>query len=349
MSRGAKKVTTQAQFKKESPEYEAREASSGSLTTAGQGHSAAPPESAAILTKAGDLVLLVSAGGKRNLLRLEPGRQFHSHLGKTRHDDLLNLPYGTTVQSHLGHALLLLEPSLDDRMTRIKRNTQIIYPKDAAMIVQRLNLRAGSRVIEAGTGSGGLAIALAWAVAPTGRVYSYEIREEHLSVARRNLTQMGLLQYVELHHASILDGFAQTGVDALVLDLRTPWLFLEKAHAALRPGSFFAALVPTTNQVSQLLAELEKGGFADIGVEETLVRKYKPVPDRLRPDDSMVGHTGFLISARPVVDPSEPGRWLSQERKRYEARKALEERIAEEESRRARDLGDSERPKPKLP
>ena len=342
-------MTAQARFQEESPELETGKASSGSNPTAGQGHSAVPPERAARLTKAGDLVLLVSAGGKRNLLRLEPGRQFHSHLGKTRHDDLLDLPYGTTVQSHLGHAFLLLEPSLDDRITRIKRNTQIIYPKDAAMIVQRLSLRAGSRVIEAGTGSGGLAIALAWAVAPTGRVYSYEIREEHLTVARRNLTQMGLLQYVELHHASILDGFAQTGVDALVLDVRTPWLFVEKAHAALRPGSFFAALVPTTNQVSQLLAELEKGGFADIGVEETLVRKYKPVPDRLRPDDSMVGHTGYLISARPVVDPSEPGRWLSQERKRFEARRALEERIAEEELRRAQDLGDSEPPKPKLP
>lgn len=342
-------MTAQARFKEESPASEAGENSGGSNITVGRGNEAAPSESAANLTKAGDLVLLVSAGGKRNLLRLEPGRQFHSHLGTTRHDDLLNLPYGTTVQSHLGHALLLLEPSLDDRMTRIKRNTQIIYPKDAAMIVQRLSLRAGSRVIEAGTGSGALAIALAWAVAPTGRVYSYEIREEHLRVARRNLTQMGLLQYVDLYHASILDGFAQTSVDALVLDVRTPWLFVDKAHTALRPGSFFAALVPTTNQVTQLLAELEKGGFADIGVEEILVRKYKPVPDRLRPDDSMVGHTGFLISARPVVDPSEPRRWLSQERKRYEARKALEERIADEELRRAQELAEGQHAKPKLP
>ena len=342
-------MTAQGRYKGRSDGNEAGEEIDASSPTEGQGNARVPPASAPHLTKAGDLVLLVSGGGKRNLLRLEPGRQFHSHLGTTRHDDLLDLPYGTTVHSHLGNALLLLEPSLDDRMTRIKRNTQIIYPKDAAIIVQRLSLRAGSRVIEAGTGSGGLAIALAWAVAPSGRVYSYEIREEHVRVARRNLIQMGLLQYVDLHHASILDGFAQTGVDALVLDVRTPWLFVEKAHAALRPGSFFAALVPTTNQVSQLLAELEKGGFADIVVEEILVRKYKPVPDRLRPDDSMVGHTGFLITARPVVDPSEPRRWLSEERKRYEARKALEERIAEEEVRRAEELGEGARPRPKLP
>ena len=301
------------------------------------------------LTKVDDLVLLVTGGGKRHLLRLKAGRQFHSHLGQIKHDDLLNLPYGTTVYSHLGHALLLLEPSLDDRITRIKRNTQIIYPKDAAMIVQRLNLRAGSRVIEAGTGSGGLAIALAWSVAPSGRVYSYEVRDEHVRVARSNLEKMGLLPYVELHNASILEGFQQTDADALVLDLRTPWLFLEQVRAALRPGAFFAALVPTTNQVSALLHGLERSGFADIGVEEILVRKYKPVPDRLRPDDTMVGHTGFLISARPIVDATDPGRWLSEERKRYAARKMLEESIAAEELKRSSQSGETDRIKPKLP
>ena len=301
------------------------------------------------LTKADDLVLLVTGGGKRHLLRLKLGRQFHSNLGKVLHDDLLDLPYGNTVYSHLGHALLLLEPSLDDRMTRIKRNTQIIYPKDAAMIVRRLSLQAGSRVIEAGTGSGGLTIALAWAVAPSGRVFSYEVRDEHVQVARANLEKMGLLPYVELHHASILDGFSQSNVDALVLDLRTPWIFLDQARTALRPGGFFAALVPTTNQVCELLHGLETTGFADICVEEVLVRNYKPVPDRLRPDDSMVGHTVFVISARPIVDPEEPGRWLSEGRKRYEARKKMSERIEAEETRRASQSHGQGTNHPKLP
>lgn len=301
------------------------------------------------LTKADELVLLLTGGGKRHLLRLQPGRLFHSNLGKVQHDELIDLPYGTTVYSHLGHAMLLLEPSLDDRMTRIKRNTQIIFPKDAAMIVRRLNLRAGSRVIEAGTGSGALTIALAWAVAPTGRVFSYEIREDHIQVARSNLEKMGLLQYVELHTTSILEGFNQTEADALVLDLRTPWIFLEQARRALRPGGFFVALVPTTNQVGELLHGLESSAFADIAVEEVLVRAYKPVPDRLRPDDTMVGHTVFQISARPIVDPENPGRWLSEERKRYQARKILEERIAEEETKRNSQPTGKQQPRPRLP
>ncbi len=301
------------------------------------------------LTKPDDLVLLVTGGGKRHLLRLQSRRLFHSNLGKVQHDELIGLPYGTTVYSHLGHAMLLLEPSLDDRITRIKRNTQIIFPKDAAMIVRRLSLRAGSRVIEAGAGSGGLTIALAWSVAPNGLVYSYEVRDDHYRVAQANLEKMGLLSYVELRNASILDGFEQSNVDALVLDLRTPWLFLEQAREALRPGGFFAALVPTTNQVSELLHGLESSGFADINVEECLVRSYKPVPDRLRPDDSMVGHTVFLTSARPIVDTEQPGRWLSEGRKRYQARKLMEERIAREAAKRDARSGEVNSGRPNLP
>ena len=302
-----------------------------------------------LLTKVDDLVLLLTGGGKRHLLRLQPGRKFHSNLGKVQHDELIDLPYGTTVFSHLGHAMLLLEPSLDDRMTRIKRNTQIIFPKDAAMVVRRLNLKAGSRVVEAGTGSGALTIALAWAVAPGGRVFSYEIREDHIQVARSNLEKMGLLQHVDLHAGSILDGFEQTDVDALVLDLRTPWIFLDQARRALRPGGFFVSLVPTTNQVGELLHGLEESGFADIAVEEVLVRAYKPVPDRLRPDDTMVGHTVFMISARPVIDQEDTRRWLSEERKRYEARRILDERIAEEEMKRTSQASVEKKTHPRLP
>lgn len=339
---------------KEAPKSESAKEEQSELSLARQPDPRCPSSSdrgrsAPSLTTVDDLVLLLTGGGKRHLLRLQAGRSFHSNLGKIQHDDLINLPYGTTVYSHLGHAMLLLEPSLDDRMTRIKRNTQIIFPKDASMIVRRLNLRAGSRVVEAGTGSGALTIALAWAVAPTGRVFSYEIREDHLQVARGNLEKMGLLRYVELHAASILGGFNQTNVDALVLDLRTPWIFLDEARRALRPGGFFVALVPTTNQVTELLNGLESSGYADITVEEVLVRAYKPVPDRLRPDDTMVGHTVFLISARPIVDPGNPGRWLSEERKRFQARQILEERIAEEETKRLSQSSAKQHPHPRLP
>jgi tRNA (adenine57-N1/adenine58-N1)-methyltransferase len=284
--------------------------------------------------QANKLVLLATAGGKRYLLALRPGLTFHTNLGHFKHDDLIGLPLGTTVHSQLGKPVLLLEPSLSDLITRIKRNTQIIYPKDAAYLVHRLSLRNGDHVIEAGTGSGGLTIALAWAVAPAGRVYTYEVREENMQIARSNLERIGLLENVSMFQRSVGDGFLQRGADAVFLDVRTPNYFLDQVRAALRPGGFFAALLPTTNQVIDLLAALERKSFADIAVEELLLRQYKVVPDRLRPDDNMVGHTGFLVSARPVVDPTDPGRWLSEERKRYAARKEFEAKVQAEEDRR---------------
>lgn len=293
--------------------------------------------------------MLVTDAGKRYLIQLKPGHRFFTNLGHLEHSDLIGLPLGTTVHSQKGHPLLLLEPSLSDLMTRIKRNTQIIYPKDAAHLIHRLSLRAGSHVIEAGTGSGALTVALAWTVAPGGKVYTYEVREENYNVARENLERTGLLAQVEMHHGSIRDGFQQRGVDAVFLDVRAPWDHLENVREALRPGGFFASLVPTTNQVVDLIGALEDTGFADIEVEELLLRRYKAVPDRLRPDDNMVGHTGFLISARPVVDPSNPRRWLSEERKRYEARKEVDAYIAAEEERRAQEIEQGGPKYPKLP
>ena len=202
---------------------------------------------------------------------------------------------------------MILEPALGDLMTHLKRGTQIIYPKDAAYLVHRLNLRAGSRVIEAGTGSGVLTTALAWSVAPMGRVYTYEVRPETHQLARRNLERVGLLPYVEMSLGSIDEGFRQTGVDALFLDVREPWRFLDAVRDALKPGGFFAGLIPTTNQVSDLIMGLEANSFGEVAVEELLLRAYKPVPDRLRPDDTMIGHTGYLVFARclpPDADAS---------------------------------------------
>jgi tRNA (adenine57-N1/adenine58-N1)-methyltransferase len=264
---------------------------------------------------------------------------------------LIGQSVGVTVFTKLGHPVLLLDPSLSDLMTHIKRGTQIIYPKDAAYLVHRLSLGPGSRVIEAGTGSGGLTTALAWAVAPTGTVFTYETRPEIFNLARNNLERVGMLPHVQMHQKSIAHGFDQSGVDALFLDVRRPWEFLNHVRTALRPGGYFASLVPTTNQVSKLLAGLEEMGFSDIAVEELLLRAYKPVPDRLRPDDNMVGHTGFMIFARHIVDTGDPGRWLSKERKRYAARLKTAEKIQAEEEKRAseRAAGGPKYPRMPLP
>ena len=247
-----------------------------------------------------DLVLLIGPRGKRAIIRLQAGASQHTHAGVIQHDTLIGQPLGRQVESHLGKPFLALEPSTHDLMMNVRRNTQIIYPKEAGYILLKMSVYGGQRVIEAGSGSGALTLALARAVAPGGRVYSYESRPEMQRNAVRNLKRVGLADYVEFKTQDIAEGFDETDADALFLDVRTPWDYLRQARLALKDGGFFGALVPTTNQVSNLIVGLEGHHFGDIDVEELLLRPYKPVPARLRPADTMVGHTGYLIFARKI-------------------------------------------------
>jgi len=167
----------------------------------------------------------------------------------------------------------------------------------------RMNIKPGARVLESGCGSGGLTLALATAVMPTGHVYSQEIRADFIALAQRNLARVGLDGFVTFIHADSTQGFdIQPPVDAVFLDMPQPETCAAQARAVLKDGGFFGSLVPTTNQVSALLRALEQARFGLIEVEEVLLRRYKPVPDRLRPQDRMIAHTGYLIFARAVVN-----------------------------------------------
>ncbi len=248
----------------------------------------------------GDLALLVGRDRKSFIVRLEPGAKLHTHRGMVSHDDLIGVPWGTRFTSHKGYPFLLLRPSTDDLVRDLKRTTQIIYPKDLGYILMKMRIVTGCRVVEAGTGSGGLTLVLAQAVAPTGRVYSYEVRPEMQRLARRNLAALGVGSVVEFKLRDIGLGFDERNVDALFLDLPTPWDYLTQARQALVGGGFFGSILPTTNQVSRLIGALEEAGFGFIEVEELLLRQYKAVSARLRPMDRMVAHTGYLIFARAV-------------------------------------------------
>lgn len=255
--------------------------------------------------QADDTILLISQDGKKFYTRLKPGWEQHTHQGIIAHDDLIGQPLGRPVESSTGHTYLVVEPSLEELVKEVKRKTQIVYPKEAGRIILKLNVYPGRRIIEAGTGSGALTLALARLVSPGGQVYSYDIREEMLRNARSNLEKVGLSEAVTFKQRDISEGFDETEVDALFLDVREPWRYLAQVMAVLKPSGFFGAIVPTTNQVTQLLIALKKENFGGIEVEENFIRVYKPVPGRLRPNDLMVGHTGYLIFARHI----EAGLW----------------------------------------
>lgn len=246
----------------------------------------------------GDRALLLDQRGHRHILTLEAGGVLHTNLGVIRHDAIIGQPWGHRIESHLGHPFLVLRPRLVDLIPTLKRATQIIYPKDAAYLLAQMDIHDSTRVIEGGTGSGSFTMMLAQAVAPSGHVYTYEAVHDILNLARKNLTLVNLAPYVTFHHRDIAAGFDQHDVDAVFLDVREPAEYLDQVVASLRPGGFFGTLVPTTNQVSDILAAVRGRPLADIEVSELLLRHYKPVPARLRPDDRMIGHTGFLVLAR---------------------------------------------------
>ncbi len=243
---------------------------------------------------------MLSPDDKRFIIRLVPGAEFHTHRGRIRHDDILGLPLGRKIMSHLGQPFVVLQPSTHDLIMNVGRSTTIMYPKEIGYALLKLGVGPGKRVIEAGTGSGALTAALAYYVRPDGRVYSYEVREEMQRLAVRNLTRLGLAEFVEFKVQDISAGFEEREVDALFLDVREPWLYLAQAYAALKGGGFFGALVPTTNQIVGLLKGLAEYPFVDVEVAEIILRFYKPIPERVRPMDRLTAHTGYLLFARKV-------------------------------------------------
>ena len=275
----------------------------------------------------GDLVLLMAQNRKRFIVRLERGGRLQSHKGIIGYDDLIDQPLGREIHSHLGHPFLVLAPSFHDLIKDLRRTTQIMFPKDIGYLLLKMDIGTGSRVVEAGTGSGGLTLALARAVSPAGRVFSYDVRESVVDLARKNLTRVGLGEWVDFRVRDIAQGFDEQDVDALFLDVRSPWDYLSPAWQALKSGGFFGAILPTANQVSQLIRSLPQIGFGMTEVEELLLRPYKAVPDRLRPADRMVAHTGYLVFARKLVNLELVEEWREHRRPRsVERAKAREAR-----------------------
>lgn len=250
--------------------------------------------------QAGDLAQLVGLRHKHIIFTLIPGGEIHTHRGMLKHDDLIGLPWGSQVFSHQGSPFFLLQPALGDLLIDLPRNTQILYPKDIGYILVTMGIGPGQRVLEAGTGSGSMTIALAYAVGPEGRVITYEARPEIQNLARKNLERVGLQERVDFKLGDIAAGFDEIDVDAFFLDVLNPYDYIPQVRQALKPGGFFCGLVPTFNQVARLLGALRLNKFAFLEVCEILLRYYKPEPTRLRPTDRMVAHTGFLVFARRV-------------------------------------------------
>lgn len=250
----------------------------------------------------GDLIELASTQAKFFIFVLRAGEEFHTHRGIVKHDDLIGKEFGSVIESHQGNKFYLLKPGITELVSTTKRNTQIMYPKDIGYIILRLNIQPGCKVIEAGTGSGGLTQVLATYVGSEGKVFSFEQREEMQNLARKNLVRLGLDDRVVFIHKDINEGFEDIKADTVFLDLPNPYDYLDQVKHSLIPGGSFGALLPTANQVIKLLIALDRMNFVFIDVCEIALRFYQAIPSKFRPVDRMVAHTGFLIFARSVIE-----------------------------------------------
>jgi tRNA (adenine57-N1/adenine58-N1)-methyltransferase len=253
--------------------------------------------------RAGEPILLVDERrGKRHLVVLRPGQSFHSDRGHLPHDGLIGAPDGTTVRTSLGTRYLALRPTLAEYVLAMPRGAQVIYPKDLATICHFADVEPGQTVCEAGIGSGALTLALLRAVGPTGRVVSYENREEFARRARRNIeARLGPAAPLTVHLRDVHDGLLERELDRVVWDLPEPWRLVDPAAEALRAGGIYCAYVPTLPQAQRTHEALAAHpAFALTETFETLLRPWNIAGLSVRPAHRMVAHTGFLTLARRI-------------------------------------------------
>ncbi len=255
---------------------------------------------------AGERILLVDTKGRRYLLPLVAGAAFHTHAGIVAHDDLIGAVDGSTVAGSTGRRFLAVRPTLADVVLKMPRGAQVIYPKDLGAIIMAADIGPGMRVLEAGVGSGALSMAMLRAGAD---VVGYERRADFAAGAMANVTGfLGPDIAYRVDERDIYDGIdaggaGVVGFDRIVLDLPEPWRVLPHAPGALVPGGILLSYLPTINQVAELRGALERGPFGMAETLEVLRRTWHIEERSVRPDHRMVGHTGFLTTARLLVDP----------------------------------------------
>jgi tRNA (adenine57-N1/adenine58-N1)-methyltransferase len=257
----------------------------------------------------GERVLFLDQRGRRFMVRLEPGKVWHFHGGAVPLDLVFGAEEGTVVHSAGGVALVCFRPSLPDFVLKMPRGAQVVYPKDLAAIVMFADVFPGATVLEAGTGSGALAIALTRAVGPEGRVVSYELREDFHQIATTNLESFfgKVPAWLDVRLGDLRD-VATTGerFDRVVLDVPEPWAVLDAALAAMTPGAVLCGYLPTTGQVQSLVLAMEGAGFRRVESFELLLRPWHVTERSVRPDHRMVGHTGFITVGRLGLPASAP-------------------------------------------
>jgi len=250
--------------------------------------------------KKDETVVLIDKNYKKYLISTSAKTDKYKGVGVFDPSILIAKEYGKQIE--IGNKnFWLLKPSLSDKLEGLKRKAQIILPRDAAQILISCSIEPGSRVLEAGIGSGSLTIALANTVGPNGTVYSYDKREDFIDHSMKNLKNAGLEKFVKTKVKDVTTGIDEKDLDAIILDMPDPWNAVNHAYKALRPGGYFCSYSPLVSQVENTVKEIKKHKFIEIKTIENIQREMIVSEHGTRPSFDMLGHTGYLTFARKVL------------------------------------------------
>ncbi len=251
----------------------------------------------------GDLVLVWFDDERTYMIDVTPGKRVAIHCGKPLSvDEWIGQPFGKKIICEHGFCYLL-KPTMEDLMMKASRESGIIYPKDAALLMMKAGIRSGSKVMEIGTGSGSLTMALAQMVAPSGHVFSYDRREDLPKNAYKNIQRAGLSSFVTFCQRQAMEPFTEKDFDAVTLDIPQPWEEVAVVKQVLKPGGRLVSLNPTFNQIEKMAEALREQGFILVEARELLEREILARGGKTRPVQRMIGHTEFMLFAvRPADD-----------------------------------------------
>jgi tRNA (adenine57-N1/adenine58-N1)-methyltransferase catalytic subunit len=250
----------------------------------------------------GAYVLFFYHASKNWLTRIEKNKKFHTHIGIIDFDSILGLEYGSSVITSKQKKVYLMLPTIFDFVMKSDRKTQIVYPKDLGYIAIRTGLKSGCNVLEIGTGSASLTTFFASLVGPSGHVYTYDVNEEFMEIARKNLKKSGMENYVSMFKRDIMtEGLERTDIDIAIIDLGDPWNVLQIVHKCLKNSGSVAVICPTMNQLEKTSKHMNEVGFMDIESTEIMIRNIEAREGKTRPSMRMIGHTTYLIFGRKMI------------------------------------------------
>ncbi len=245
-------------------------------------------------------VLFFYNNSKKWLAKISKKESFHTHIGVLKHADAIGKEYGSRLMTNKDKYVYLLEPTMYDYVMKIQHGTQIVYPKDIGYIIARAGIGDGQKILEIGTGSGSLTSFVASVVKPRGHVYTFDVDENFMKIAAKNIKKSGVSKYVTQHNLDLKTAkkMPLEEMDMAIIDLGDPWVVIPQVRKMLKGSGTMFAICPTMNQLEKLTMALVENEFTDIESTEHIIRTIEAREGKTRHSFQGIGHTTYLCFAR---------------------------------------------------